>query len=355
MSTKKGGRRALSRLLDSHIKNLEETFQMLVTPAESSLEKVEWDQVTKLGDEISKQATATGMLWNGEARELKELEESLGAYFNLLHGFLLSCHGSTVCSGPTLHAYIHTSAKQIMDSSLSLLREAVSSYGSTPHSSKILTIPQLVGSVWEACTALKKTPTTNCNAVGRAITQVAVSVKDVLREMRELKPAAIAASSTSEPDANPDDFNNESSDDDLGDDLSPEEMMVAQLILDVTSNSLEALKEVIRFVSCLIKSSKLDSKDFIESLERLLSYCREIGSEVNDLGACVYPPQEISGMTAAAKKISQGVGEILKEVESMGSSKEKLFMALELLESSLGRLESGLAGNAVPEMDKLVL
>ncbi|KAJ6800808.1 uncharacterized protein M6B38_202095 [Iris pallida] len=354
MSTKKGGRRALSRLLDSHIKNLEETFQMLDTPAESSLEKVDWAQVTKLGDEISKQATATGMLWNGEARELKELEESLGAYFNLLHGFLLSCHGSTVCSGPTLHAYIHTSAKQIMDSSLSLLREAVSSYGK-PHSSKNLTIPQLAGSVWEACTALKKTPTTNCNAVGRAITQVAVSVKDVLREMRELKPAAIAASSTSEPDANPEDFNNESSDDDLGDDLSPEEMMVAQLILDVTSNSLEALKEVIRFVSGLIKSSKVDSKDFIESLERLLSYCREIGSEVNDLGACVYPPQEISGMTAAARKIGHGVGEIRKEVESMGSSKERLFMAFEQLESSLGRLETGLAGSSVPEMDKLVL
>ncbi|KAJ6796698.1 Uncharacterized protein M6B38_219815 [Iris pallida] len=354
MSTKKGGRRALSRLLDSHIKNLEETFQMLDTPAESSLEKVDWAQVTKLGDEISKQATATGMLWNGEARELKELEESLGAYFNLLHGFLLSCHGSTVCSGPTLHAYIHTSAKQIMDSSLSLLREAVSSYGK-PHSSKNLTITQLAGSVWEACTALKKTPTTNCNAVGRAITQVAVSVKDVLREMRELKPAAIAASSTSEPDANPEDFNNESSDDDLGDDLSPEEMMVAQLILDVTSNSLEALKEVIRFVSGLIKSSKLDSKDFIESLERLLSYCREIGSEVNDLGACVYPPQEISGMSAAAKKIGHGVGEIRKEVESVGSSKERLFMAFEQLESSLGRLETGLAVNSVPEMDKLVL
>jgi hypothetical protein len=39
-------------------------------------------------------------------------------------------------------------------------------------------VPQLVGAVWEACTALKKTPASNITAIGRAMTQVAVSVKD---------------------------------------------------------------------------------------------------------------------------------------------------------------------------------
>ena len=72
---------------------------------------------------------AAGMLWNGEAREVKELEENMEAYFNVLHGFLLTCHGSTVIAGPTLHESIRTSAKQVVDCSLSLLREAASNYG----------------------------------------------------------------------------------------------------------------------------------------------------------------------------------------------------------------------------------
>lgn len=45
---------------------------------------------------------------------------------------------------------------------------------------KRLSNPQLAGTVWEACDALKKTATTNCTAVLRAMTQVAVSVKDIL-------------------------------------------------------------------------------------------------------------------------------------------------------------------------------
>lgn len=42
----------------------------------------------------------------------------------------------------------------------------------------------------EARSALKKTPSTDTIAVGRAVTQVAVSMKDVLLEMRELKPGS---------------------------------------------------------------------------------------------------------------------------------------------------------------------
>lgn len=60
---------------------------------------------------------------------MKEMEENMEAYFNVLQGFLLTCHGSTVGAGTTLHTSIRTSAKQVVDCSISLLREAVSSYG----------------------------------------------------------------------------------------------------------------------------------------------------------------------------------------------------------------------------------
>jgi len=227
-----------------------------------------------------------------------------------------------------------------------------------------LTIPQLSGSVWEACSGLKKIPTTNCTAIVRAITQVAVSVKDVLREMRELKPTAYAGGDagesvdvTGQSSANQDEVDGISSDGGLGEDLSPEEMIVAQLVTDVTATSFDAFKELIRFLSGLFKNSniELDAKDFIDSLERLLSYCREIGSQVSELGACVYPPQEISEMKAIAKKISHGVGEIRQDTKSMESSKENLFMAFQALETALGRLEAGLVGDLESEMDRLAL
>lgn len=72
---------------------------------------------------------AAGMLWSGEAPNVGELEENMGVYCNMLQGFLLLCHGSMVGAGPTLRASVRASAKQVIDGSVSLLREAVSSYG----------------------------------------------------------------------------------------------------------------------------------------------------------------------------------------------------------------------------------
>ena len=70
-----------------------------------------------------------GMLWTGETPEVKALEENMEAYFNILQGFLLLSHGSSVRAGPTLSSFIHKSTKQVVDSSFKLFMESVSSYG----------------------------------------------------------------------------------------------------------------------------------------------------------------------------------------------------------------------------------
>ncbi|URD88123.1 hypothetical protein MUK42_26679 [Musa troglodytarum] len=124
------GRRAhLSRLLDAHVRSIEEAPKMLDIPAASSLDKVDWSEVIKLGNEFSKQGTMAGILWNGEAPDIMALEENMGVYCNILHGFLLFCHGSTVGAGPTLHASISASVKQVVECSIVLLREAVCYHG----------------------------------------------------------------------------------------------------------------------------------------------------------------------------------------------------------------------------------
>lgn len=70
-----------------------------------------------------------GMLYTGETPGVKALEENMAAYFNMLQGFLLLSHGSSIGAGPTLSSCIHKAGKQVVDSSFMLLREAVSSYG----------------------------------------------------------------------------------------------------------------------------------------------------------------------------------------------------------------------------------
>lgn len=178
---------------------------------------------------------------------------------------------------------------------------------------------------------------------------MAVSVKDVLREMNELKPEAPTAST----DASPKD--DDSEDEEFGDDLSPEEMFVAQLATKAVSDMLLALKEVIRFVSGLHKKSNDEKKEHVNALDRLLRRCQEIGNLANELGASVYPPQETSVLKSTAEKMYIVIDEIQKVVEMVGGSHESFSASFEGLESSLKKLESGLCGNVICEMERLAL
>ncbi|XP_027151751.1 uncharacterized protein LOC113751805 [Coffea eugenioides] len=359
-----GQREQLNHALIGYLNTVHETLQVLDQTAASSSEKVSWNEVIQMGEQLSKQATMVGMLWNGEKVEVKALEENMAAYFNILQGLLLLSHGSTVGAGPTLASCIHASVKQVVDCSFMLMKESVSSYGSSIKTQN-LSIPQLVGTVWESCSALKKTPSTNVTAIGRAMTQVTVSIKDVLREMKELKAASSdleeefkdKASEEAESKLESDD----SDADDLGNDLSPEEMKIAQLSTAVVSETLAVVNKLIRAIIGLLKQENQGAfSNSTDSLERLLNLCQAIGSQVDELGACLYPPQEILVMKAALEKISGAVGEIQIELERIKGSSEDFVQACTNLKSLIRQLESELGcSNAndllVPKMENLVV
>ncbi|MCI21392.1 cyclin-D1-binding protein 1-like [Trifolium medium] len=46
-----------------------------------------------------------------------------------------------------------------------------------------------------------------------------------------------------------------------------------------------------------------DNSGFVDSLEKLLQLCEELGQQIDEIGACLYPPQEISSIEAALEKI----------------------------------------------------
>ncbi|CAL5096157.1 unnamed protein product [Urochloa decumbens] len=367
--SKKGGRAKkaagdgeVSRILDSHLQTINDTFQMMVEAVPGRLERTEWSEVVKIGDQVSRQATVAGMLWSGDLPNVDTLKENIVAYFNILQGFLLVCHGSMVGAGPTLHKSICGSAKNIVDSSFSLFKHAVSAYES--HSpDRNTTVPQVTGTVWEACAALKKVPTSNCIAIGRAMTQIGVCLKDVLREMKELPigdsgDGAEKSSNGVADTTSCSDRDEISSDFDMDDDdFSEEEIVVAKLVVTVVSDSLLVVKEAIRFVTGLLKSSGKNgsNEDKVESMENLLSHCKEIAGQVNDLGASVYPPQDASEMKLAIKRLYDGINGMRKETGNLGGSPANAFAALEGFKKCLGSLEAELADDVVNEMENLTI
>ncbi|KAL2485041.1 hypothetical protein Adt_29797 [Abeliophyllum distichum] len=360
----KAAKEQLNRALSEHLNTIHESLQILDQTPASSLKKVSWNEVVQMGEQVSKQATTVGMLYTGETPEVKVLEENMAAYFNMLQGFLLLSHGSSVGAGPTLSTCIHVSIKQVVDSSFMLLKEAVSSYGSHDKAQQ-LSIPQLVGTVWNACSALKKTPSTNVMAIGRAMTQVAVSINDVLREMKELKPASfdladeasdkVDIKAEQKPDDDNDSFNG-----DLGNDLSPEEMKIANLTTSVVSETLAFIKELIRSIASFLKQESVDGCAIsTDSLEKLLVLSQGIGVQIDELGACLYPPQEISAIKAALEKISSITCETELELGNLKGSSNDFVTACTGLRNSLKQLESELGclgtSNLVPEMENLAL
>lgn len=345
----------LNQFLIPHLNTIYDTLQLFERTASPTEEKVNWNDVLQMSDHLSKQATIVGMLWNGgEAPKAESLKETMESYFNALQGFLLCCHGSTAGAGPTLSSLIHVSVKKIVDSSFRLLQGSVSLYEGSYEKEKKPSIPQLSGAVWEACSSFKKVPATNITAIGRAITQVAVSMKDVLREMKEVKPAEASADIN-----NSDEDDDDDDDDDLGNDLSPEEMEVAQMVAELVSDTITVIKELIRVITGMIKLENPKDNGFVDSLEKLLKLCKGTGDQIDEIGACVYPPQEIVKMKQALKVIQGNLGEVEAEVEGLKNSSEAFTGACGKLRSSMKHIEAELdkrcEDEVVAEMQNVTL
>ncbi|CAN1311707.1 hypothetical protein LINPERPRIM_LOCUS28441 [Linum perenne] len=121
-------------------------------------------------------------------------------------------------------------------------------------------------------------------------------------------------------------------------------MKVAELATEIVSQALVFIKEVVRTITGLIKLEQPndDSVDFVDTLEKLLKLCQGIGEQIDELGACLYPPQEVPVMKTALDKISSNVDEAREVVESMNCSAEAFFLGCNGLKSSINVMESEL-------------
>jgi cyclin-D1-binding protein 1 len=129
--------------------------------------------------------------------------------------------------------------------------------------------------------------------------------------------------------------------------------VITQSVILVASNMYEVLKEIIRFLTGLLRS-RGNREESVDSLEKLLSCCREISDWVNDLGACAYPPQDASQMKGYVKNLFDGVGAVRKEIDIVagGGSADGIYASLNKLEVCLHEI-NGLLNGVADEIGKL--
>ena len=81
-----------------------------------------------------------------------------------------------------------------------------------------------------------------------------------------------------------------------------------------------------------------------------MKICQGIGAQIDEIGACLYPPQEISAITLALEKISSSINEIQQEVESFQTSSEPFVEACSGLRTVLKQMESELIDHSTTEL-----
>ncbi|KAI3863271.1 hypothetical protein MKW92_036445 [Papaver armeniacum] len=348
----------LTTILHKNLEGMQEAFQVLESEPRSSLEKVDWEEVINIAEQLSKKATVAGLRWIGEAPDCEELEENMGIYFSMLQEFLLLAHRSKIGSGPTLADFIQESAKRFAHSSYSFFKEAVSCFG-TLNEDRKLSIQQLADSVGEACALILKTiPTTNHAAIARETTWVAKSMEGALRQLKNLKPA----SSENPTNANTTDElttglnkNYDDDDDDVdngsfesgenGNDISPEEMKMAESAIIVLSDTLTVIKELVIFITGLGRHSKPSNNDgkSVRLLELLFERCRKIKRCIYEVGVDLYPPQEVTALKLGIDDTSDEIRKLQEDVRQFeDASCDSFLQACECALSSLRNMKTEL-------------
>lgn len=128
----------------------------------------------------------------------------------------------------------------------------------------------------------------------------------------------------------------------FNDELSPEEIVVADATKGVVNSVLAFLKELL-YVAADPQQGNDESATLY--LETILKQCKTLGVEVDEFGASLYPPQEINQLRDRSVKTDALVGEITEEVKAAkGLVPEGLEAASAGVKAALAELKQSLGG-----------
>lgn len=94
-----------------------------------------------------------------------------------------------------------------------------------------------------------------------------------------------------------------------------------------------------------------DQSSFVDSLEKLLNLCQEVSGQIEEIGASLYPPQEIPIIKEAIQKIQGVFDEVQMEVDGLNIASDVFLEDNNVLRSLLKQFESELSRFSIADLE----
>lgn len=187
-----------------------------------------------------------------------------------------------------------------------------------------------LGGVWEAVKAIKKLPKDGRTAISKALLHSASFLKDVSAELAELGESSQDGGDGGDDGDDGDDKAPRDEDDFRfdDDDFDDEEMRVAKQCAAFAAAAFQFMRDL---VAPIVRGSASD----VEALEKVLDACKGFQLDVEEVGAGVYPPQDVSQMATHAGKAMDNAREMGAGVAEAGG--------VEGAEAAVAKLEGAYA------------
>ena len=235
---------------------------------------------------VEREATKIGMVFSdGNGAPADAAGSALDHFESSVLTFLTVACRALGSQGATFDEVVRRAATKVSQSCRNLVVVATES----PVPSNWL--KPTVGEVWEACRDIKKLPKDGRTAVSHQLLASAALIKDVSVELSEIGAGG------EDGEGERDDGERAPMDEDdmlfVDEDFSAEEMRVAKSCAAFAAASLQFMRDL---VAPVVRGSASDAT----SLERALTECRAFQREVEEIGAGVYPPQDVDDIAARA-------------------------------------------------------
>eukprot|EP00878_Enallax_costatus_P013356 GHUV01013963.1.p1 GENE.GHUV01013963.1~~GHUV01013963.1.p1 ORF type:complete len:406 (+),score=169.41 GHUV01013963.1:309-1526(+) len=216
--------------------------------------------------------------------------------------FCILCHTLTAVAGPTLRQELLKLAQSLVNPCLMLVKEMSSGKDLKPY----------VGLIWDGVSAVPKSSFDNKTCMFKGLAGVMVVIKDTSRELEELKAdqqqqqqqseyEPIDSSSSQQQPPQPPAAAAVSDLDYDGGEMSSSEMQLLEGSMQLIAAAADVLKA---FGKALLQGPELQlGSESLDSWESCLFHSRHLRRAVEDLGAAMYPPQDVEEVAGAAQAV----------------------------------------------------
>ena len=199
---------------------------------------------------------------------------------------------------------------------------ATSSASATTGDGRSAATKRAVGEIWASTEAFKALPKSASAAVARELMRMAAFVKDVSSELEELDELGGA----DEVGLDEDDLRF------CGDDFDASELEIGKSVAAFTKTCLALLKALI---VPMVKDKTTDAK----ALEPAVEACGRFRQSVEDLGAGVYPPQDVDEMKEHLAQAVKSARDMYDCVRAAGAGDDETKEALDVFVAASERAE----------------